>query len=91
MLPDMTGCGRLAAQEARAMRHDPAGAAIVIMRRSLKLPGMAQAPLGAVVGDLLEQGVPAFDAAIPVLSQLQAFIWIRKGPLLRRITENMVV
>ena len=25
------------------MRHDPAGAAIVIMLRSLKMPGMAQA------------------------------------------------
>lgn len=47
------------------MRHDPAGAAIVIMLRSLKMPGMAQA-----VGDLLEQGAPAFDAAIPMLSQL---------------------
>ena len=47
------------------MRHDPAGAAIVIMLRSLKLPGMAQA-----VGDLIEQGAPAFDAATPILSQL---------------------
>jgi hypothetical protein len=65
MLPGMTGCDRLRTQEARAMRHDPAGAAIVIMLRSLKLPGMAQA-----VGDLLEQGAPAFDAAIPMLSQL---------------------
>ncbi len=26
------------------MRHDPAGAAIVIMLRSLKMPSMAQAP-----------------------------------------------
>jgi len=33
------------------MRHDPASGAIVIMLRSLKLPGMAQA-----VGDLIEQG-----------------------------------
>jgi len=47
------------------MRHDPAGAAIVIMLRSLKMPGMAQA-----VGDLIEQGAPAFDAAVPLLSQL---------------------
>ena len=47
------------------MRHDPAGAAIVIMLRSLKMPGMAQA-----VGDLIEQGAPAFDAAVPMLSQL---------------------
>ncbi len=47
------------------MRHDPASAAIVIMLRSLKMFGMAQA-----VSDLLEQGSPAFDAAIPMLSQL---------------------
>ena len=47
------------------MRHDPAGAAIVIMLRSLKMPGMAQA-----VQDLMEQGAPAFDAAVPILSQL---------------------
>lgn len=47
------------------MRHDPAGAAIVIMLRSLKMPGMAQA-----VHDLVEQGAPAFNAAIPILSQL---------------------
>ena len=47
------------------MRHDPAAAAIVIMLRSLKMYGMAQA-----VGDLIEQGAPAFEAAIPILSQL---------------------
>jgi DNA replication protein DnaC len=47
------------------MRHDPASAAIVIMLRSLKMFGMAQA-----VGDLLEQGSPAFETAIPMLSQL---------------------
>ena len=47
------------------MRHDTAGAAIIIMLRSLKMPGMAQA-----VGDLIEQGAPAFDAAVPMLSQL---------------------
>ena len=47
------------------MRHDPAGAAIVIMLRSLKMPGMAQA-----VQDLMEQGAPAFEAAVPILSQL---------------------
>lgn len=47
------------------MRHDPAGASIVIMLRSLKLYGMAQA-----VEDLIEQGAPAFEAAIPILSQL---------------------
>lgn len=52
-----------------AMRHDPAaGAPIsigVIMLRSLKIYGMAQA-----VTDLIEQGVPAFEAVIPTLSQL---------------------
>ena len=37
----------------------------VIMLRSLKMYGMAQA-----VTDLIEQGAPAFEAAIPVLSQL---------------------
>lgn len=47
------------------MRHDPASAAIVIMLRSLKMYGMAQA-----VGELVEQGAPAFDAALPILSQL---------------------
>ena len=47
------------------MRHDPASAAIVIMLRSLKMHGMSQA-----VTDLIEQGAPAFDAAVPMLSQL---------------------
>jgi len=47
------------------MRHDPAGAALIIMLRSLKMPGMAQA-----VHDLHEQGSPAFEAAMPILSQL---------------------
>ena len=47
------------------MRHDPASAAIVIMLRSLKLHGMAQA-----VSDLIEQGAPAFESAVPMLSQL---------------------
>lgn len=47
------------------MRHDPASAAIVVMLRSLKMYGMAQA-----VGDLIEQGAPAFTSAIPILSQL---------------------
>ena len=36
------------------MRHDPASAAVVIMLRSLKMYGMAQAVL-----DLIEQGAPA--------------------------------
>ncbi|PJN92896.1 ATP-binding protein, partial [Amaricoccus sp. HAR-UPW-R2A-40] len=47
------------------MRHDPASAAIVIMLRSLKMYGMAQA-----VEDLVEQGSPAFGTATPILSQL---------------------
>ena len=47
------------------MRHDPASAAVVIMLRSLKMYGMAQA-----VGELTEQGSPAFEAAVPIISQL---------------------
>jgi DNA replication protein DnaC len=47
------------------MRHDPATGAIIVMLRSLKMHGMAQA-----VTDLMEQGAPAFDAAVPILSQL---------------------
>ena len=48
-----------------AMRHDPAAGALVIMLRSLKMRGMAQA-----VDELAQQGAPAFQAAIPMLSQL---------------------
>ena len=47
------------------MRHDPASGAIIIMLRSLKMYGLAQA-----VTDLMEQGAPAFEAAVPILSQL---------------------
>jgi DNA replication protein DnaC len=47
------------------MRHDPASGAVIVMLRSLKMHGMAQA-----VTDLMEQGAPAFDAAVPILSQL---------------------
>ena len=47
------------------MRHDPASAAVVVMLRSLKMYGMAQA-----VDELIEQGAPAFDTAVPILSQL---------------------
>ena len=47
------------------MRHDPASGAIIVMLHSLKMHGMAQA-----VTDLMEQGAPAFDAAVPILSQL---------------------
>ena len=52
-------------QPEAAMRHDPASGAVIIMLRSLKMYGMAQA-----VTDLMEQGAPAFDAAVPILSQL---------------------
>jgi DNA replication protein DnaC len=47
------------------MRHDPASGAVVVMLRGLKMYGMAQA-----VSDLIEQGAPAFNAAVPILSQL---------------------
>ena len=47
------------------MRHDPASGALVIMLRSLKMYGMAQA-----VEELAQQGAPAFEAAVPILSQL---------------------
>jgi DNA replication protein DnaC len=47
------------------MRHDPASASIVIMLRGLKMHGMAQA-----VGELMEQGAPAFAHTVPILSQL---------------------
>jgi hypothetical protein len=43
----------------RAIGHDPAGGAISSMLRSLKMHGMAQA-----VGELTEQGSPAFEAAL---------------------------
>ena len=47
------------------MRHNPASGAIVIMLRSLKMHGMAQA-----ISELTEQGAPAFETAVPILSQL---------------------
>jgi len=47
------------------MRHDPASAAVLVMLRSLKMYGMAQ-----TVDELIEQGAPAFDGAVPILSQL---------------------
>src|SRR3982751_5731831 len=59
----MTACGPRSREA--AMRHDPASAAIVIMLRSLKIHGMAHAAT-----DLIEQGAPAFEAAVPILSQL---------------------
>lgn len=45
--------------------HDPASAALFVMLKALKMYGTSQA-----VGDLIEQGAPAFDAALPILSQL---------------------
>src|ERR1700677_1156810 len=56
---------RCAKPGGRAMRHNPAAGAVVIMLRTLKMHGMAQA-----VGELTEQGSPAFEAALPILSQL---------------------
>src|SRR3974390_534037 len=47
------------------MRHDPARASFVVMLGSLKMYGLAQA-----ASDLIEQGAPAFTAAVPILSQL---------------------
>jgi hypothetical protein len=41
-----------ASKEARAMRHDPAGAAIVIVLHSRKMPGIAQA-----VQDLMDRAM----------------------------------
>jgi DNA replication protein DnaC len=49
----------------RVMRHNPAAGAVVIMARAPSMHGMAQA-----VGELTEQGSPAFEAAVPILSQL---------------------
>lgn len=47
------------------MRHDPASAAVVVMLRGLKMYGMSQA-----VEDLIDQGSPAFQSAVPILAQL---------------------
>ena len=46
------------------MRHDPAAGALIVMLRGLRMYGMAQA-----TAELTEQGAPAFEASIPVLSQ----------------------
>ena len=78
----MTSCG-LAMLEA-GMRHDPASGAIVIMLRSLKMHGMAQA-----VTDLIEQGAPAFEAAVPILKPLlKAEVAVRE---VRSIAYHMKV
>ena len=42
------------------MRHNPAAGAVVIMLRTLKMHGMAQA-----VGELTEQGSPALRRRCP--------------------------
>ncbi len=47
------------------MRHDPAAASLVVMLRGLRMYGLSQATAA-----LIEQGAPAFEAAIPILSQL---------------------
>jgi hypothetical protein len=60
--PATTACAR---GWGAAMRHDPAAAAITIMLHSLKMHGMAQA-----AAKLAEQSAPAFQNAIPILSQL---------------------
>jgi len=68
----MTACA--AGRWGCAMRHDPASGAIVIMLRGLKMYGMAVVPKARLwrdaVADLMEQGSPAFEAAVPILSQL---------------------
>ena len=46
------------------MHHVPASAAVVVMLRGLKMYGMARA-----VSEPVEQGAPAFEAAMPILSQ----------------------
>ena len=56
------------------MRHDPASAALVVMLRGLKMFGMAHA-----VSDLVEQGAPAFEAAVPTLSQLLKAEEVHRG------------
>ena len=72
----MTGCAPKSREA--AMRHDPASGAIVIMLRSLKMHGMAQAVTDLIdramgtplVRVTMARGAPAFEAAIPILSQL---------------------
>src|SRR6476620_819451 len=63
--PMSSAMTRCAKPRRPAMRHNPAAGAVIIMLKSLKMHGMAQA-----VGELTEQGAPAFEAAIPILSQL---------------------
>ena len=56
------------------MRHNPAAGAVVIMLRSLKLHGMAQA-----VGELTEQGSPAFEAALSLVTALHPVLRAEHG------------
>jgi hypothetical protein len=65
------------------MRHNPGGGEIVIMLRQLKMHGMAHA-----VGDLTEQGSPAFEAAIPILSQLLKAETAERGPINRILAQD---
>ena len=53
--------------EVAALMSDVHPAGNVIMLRSLKMHGMAQA-----VSELSEQGAPAFEAVIPILSYRRA-------------------
>lgn len=61
----MSGATMRFTMEGCAMRHDPASAAVMVMLKALKMYGMAQA-----VSELIEQGVPASEAAVPIVSQL---------------------
>ena len=68
------------------MRHDPASAAVVVMLRSLKMYGMAQ-----TVSDLTEQGAPAFDTAVPVLSQLLKADLVEYGVFNNRLSIELPI
>ena len=46
-----------------AVRHDPASGAVVVILKALKMYSMAR-----TVGDLIEQGAPAFEAAVPIIA-----------------------
>ena len=75
------------------MRHNPASGAIVIMLRQLKMHGMAQA-----VGELTEQGSPAFEAALlaPLLAArpdilcLAGFMRILTPGFVERFQDRML-
>ena len=71
MLPALMGC---APRKDPVIHHDPAGAARIILLRSLTMRharGVLSARrMAQAVQDLHEQGSPAFEAAMPILSQL---------------------